>query len=242
MPALLVVSEATAGYGPILALRGISLEVREGEGVALLGTNGAGKTSTLRLIAGLLPPLSGALRFEGRPIHTLPPEERVALGIVLVPEGRGLFPELTVKENLLLGAWRRRGRREVQRDLEEIFQRFPILRERQAQQAGTLSGGEQQLLAIARALMARPRLLLLDEPSLGLAPRMVGHIFEILRAIHQAGTTMVIAEQNVHLALSLVHRAYVLQNGEIRLHGEARALRESPEVRALYLGRSTERR
>ncbi len=242
MPALLVVSEVTAGYGPILALRGISLEVWEGEGVALLGANGAGKTSTLRLIAGLLPPLAGALLFEGRPIHTLSPEERVALGIVLVPEGRGIFPELTVRENLLLGAWRRRGRREVQRDLEEIFQRFPLLRDRQAQQAGTLSGGEQQLLAIARALMARPRFLLLDEPSLGLAPRMAQQIFEILRAIHQAGTTMVIAEQNVHLALSLAHRAYVLQNGEIRLHGEARALRESAEIKALYLGRSAERR
>lgn len=242
MHPLLEVSHATASYGPILALRGISLEVREGEVVALLGANGAGKTTTLRLIAGMLPPLTGSLLFKGQPIHTLPPEQRVALGIVLVPEGRGIFPELTVKENLLLGAWRHRDRRQAQRDLEEVFDRFPILRERQAQRAGTLSGGEQQMLAIGRALMARPRLLLLDEPSLGLAPLVVRHIFEILRAIHEVGTTMLIAEQNAHLALVLAHRAYILQNGEIRLHGDAQALRENPEVKALYLGRSSERR
>jgi len=238
MAALLVVSRVTAGYGPILALRELSLEVSEGEVVALLGANGAGKTTTLRLIAGLLPPVAGALFFEGRPIHALPPEQRVARGIVLVPEGRGIFPELTVRENLLLGAWRHRDRRQAQRDLEEVFRWFPVLRERQAQRAGTLSGGEQQMLAIGRAMMARPRLLLLDEPSLGLAPAVVRQIFEILRAIHGAGTTMLIAEQNVPLALALAHRAYVLQNGEIRLSGEAKVLQENPEIQALYLGRS----
>ncbi|GBD08568.1 High-affinity branched-chain amino acid transport ATP-binding protein LivF [Candidatus Thermoflexus japonica] len=237
MTALLMASGVTAGYGPILALRGVSLEVQEGEVVALLGANGAGKTTTLRVIAGLLSPWTGSLFWEGRPIHALPPEQRVAMGIVLVPEGRGIFPDLTVRENLWLGAWRHRDRRRAQQDLEMVFHYFPILRERQTQRAGTLSGGEQQMLAIGRALMARPRLLLLDEPSLGLAPLVVREIFAILQAIHAAGTTLLIAEQNVHLALTLAHRAYILQNGEIRLHGEAKSLRDNPEIRALYLGR-----
>ncbi len=237
MSADLILSEVTAGYGPILALRGISLEVREGEVVALLGANGAGKTTTLRVIAGLLPPLAGTISFAGHPLHRLPPEQRVARGIVLVPEGRGIFPELTVEENLRLGAWHRRDLRAVRTDLERVFHLFPILRERRAQPAGTLSGGEQQMLAIGRALMARPRLLLLDEPSLGLAPLVVQHIFEILRDIHEAGATLLIAEQNAYLALTLAHWAYILQNGEIRLQGEAQTLRENPEVKALYLGR-----
>ncbi|SNB63625.1 ABC transporter ATP-binding protein [Thermoflexus hugenholtzii] len=237
MSVVLSLSAVTAGYGPILALREVSLEVREGEVVALLGANGAGKTTTLRVIAGLLPTLSGSIAFEGRPLHPLPPEERVARGIVLVPEGRGIFPELTVEENLWLGAWRRRDLRAARADLERVFHLFPILRERRRQLAGTLSGGEQQMLAIGRALMAQPRLLLLDEPSLGLAPLVVRHIFEVLRAIHEAGTPLLIAEQNAHLALTLAHRAYILQNGEIRLQGEARVLRENPEVKALYLGR-----
>lgn len=229
--------DVSAGYGAITALRQVSLEVAEGEVVVLLGANGAGKTTTLRVISGLIRPWEGEVMFDGRAIHGWPPERIVGLGLIHVPEGRQVFPELTVAENLRLGAYRRRDRWQVKADLEWLFSLFPVLKERAAQPAGTLSGGEQQMLAIGRGLMARPRLLLLDEPSLGLAPLVVRQILEVIRAIHAAGTTVLMAEQNAHLALGLAQRAYILQTGQIRLSGTPAELRENPEVKRLYLGR-----
>lgn len=234
---LLQLSDVSASYGVITALRRVSLEVAEGEVVVLLGANGAGKTTVLRVVSGLIRPREGEIVFGGRQIHGLSPEKIVDLGIVHVPEGRQLFPELTVAENLRLGAYRRRDRQQVKADLEWVFSLFPILRERYSQLAGTLSGGEQQMLAIGRALMARPRLLLLDEPSLGLAPRVVRQIFEVIRTIHASGTTVLMAEQNAHLALGLAQRVYVLQTGQVRLSGTPAELKGNPEVRRLYLGR-----
>jgi len=217
-------------------LTGVSLTVREGEIVALLGSNGSGKTTTLRVISGLLRPTQGAVRFRGQRIDGHPPEWIVAAGISHVPEGRQIFPDLTVGENLRMGAFCRRDRHRIRDDLEYVLTLFPILRARYTQPAGMLSGGEQQMLAVGRALMARPSLLLLDEPSLGLAPRLVRQMFDIVRNIHAAGTTVLLVEQNVYLALGLASRAYVLQSGQIRLSGSVEMLRQNPEVERLYLG------
>jgi branched-chain amino acid transport system ATP-binding protein len=235
---MLSITEVTAAYGPMTALHQVSLEVRPGELVTLLGANGAGKTTLLRTISGLLRPLAGRMEFDGRRIDTLAPERLVGLGIVQVPEGRQIFPELTVAENLRLGAYHRRDRAGIRRDLEWVLTIFPVLRQRYGQMGGTLSGGEQQMLAIARGLMAAPRLLLLDEPSLGLAPLLVRRIFEVIGQIHAAGVTVLMAEQNAAMALSLADRGYVLQNGAIRLTGSTAELRMNPEVRRLYLGHS----
>ncbi len=226
-----------AKYGPIRALKGVTLHVGAGEIVALLGANGAGKTTTLRLISGIIRPAGGRVEFEGERIDGLTPEAIVARGIVQVPEGRQLFPGLTVAENLRMGAFARRDRARVKSDLDRVLAYFPQLKERLPQLAGTLSGGEQQMLAIGRALMARPRLLLLDEPSMGLAPLIVRAIYQIIETIHGEGTTILMAEQNANMALGLAQRGYVLQNGYVRLEGQTPALRENPEVRHLYLGK-----
>jgi len=225
-----------AGYGKTQCLKGVSLEVREGEVVALLGANGAGKTTTLMAISGLVPVRRGAVTFQGRALGGLSPAEIVGLGISHVPEGRRMLPRLTVLENLELGAYRRRDRAALRRDLERLFALFPILAERRRQLAGTLSGGEQQMLAIARGLMARPRLLLLDEPSLGLAPRLVVTIFETIRRINREGVTLLLVEQNAYRALQIAHRGYVLETGRIVLTDTAAQLAKNPQVKAAYLG------
>ncbi len=226
----------SAAYGRIQALRGVSLEVPAGSIVALLGANGAGKTTTLRVISGLLRPTGGAVYFEGRRIDRLPAEAIVRLGVSHVPEGRQVFAELTVGENLILGAYARRDRQKIPADLDRVFGLFPVLRERRKQPAGTLSGGEQQMLAIGRALMARPRLLLLDEPSLGLAPMVVREIFRTIRRINSEGTTVLLVEQDANLALQVARFAYVLQTGQVVLSGPAAELRQNEAVRRSYLG------
>jgi branched-chain amino acid transport system ATP-binding protein len=226
----------SAAYGRIQALRGVSLEVPAGSVVALLGANGAGKTTTLRVISGLLRPTDGAVFFEGRRIDRLPPEVIVRLGVAHVPEGRQVFADLTVGENLILGAYARRDRRNVPADLERVFELFPVLRERRKQLAGTLSGGEQQMLAIGRALMARPRLLLLDEPSLGLAPMVAREIFRTVRRVNAEGTTVLLVEQDASRALQVAQTAYVLQTGQVVLWGPAAELRQNEAVRRSYLG------
>jgi branched-chain amino acid transport system ATP-binding protein len=227
----------TAAYGPILALRGISLEVEAGTVVTLLGANGAGKTSTLRVISGLLRPQAGTVEFEGVRIEGLSPDQIVRLGIVQVPEGRQLFANLSVRENLELGAYLRRDRAGIRQDLERVFSYFPILAQRQKQAAGSLSGGEQQMLAIGRGLMARPRLLLLDEPSLGLAPLVTREIFRIVRLLNeQEGITVLLVEQNARLALDIARRGYVLETGRVVLSDLAENLRRNEEVRRSYLG------
>lgn len=223
-------------YGAIEALHGVSLEVPAGKIVTLIGGNGAGKSTTLRSISGLVKPSKGAVEFEGKGITGLPPHEIVALGIAQAPEGRGIFPNLTVDENLDLGAYQRRDHDGVRKDRERALTLFPRVRERLKQLAGTLSGGEQQMLAIARALLARPRLLLLDEPSLGLAPQIVQTIFRIIREINAEGVTVLLVEQNAHMALEAAHFAYVLEVGKIVMSGEAKALAKSDEVRKAYLG------
>ena len=225
-----------AGYGQTPCLKDVSLEVREGEIVALLGANGAGKTTTLMAISGLVAIRSGAVVFSEQSLNGLPPAEIVARGISHVPEGRRILPRLTVLENLLLGAYLRREARAVQQDLERMFELFPVLSQRSRQLAGTLSGGEQQMLAIARGLMARPKLLLLDEPSLGLAPKLVVTIFETIRRINQEGMTILLVEQNAYLALRTAHRGYVMEAGRIVLADTAEALAKSPHVKAAYLG------
>lgn len=223
-------------YGSIEALKGISLTVMKGEIITLIGANGAGKSTTLMSICGIVPPRSGEIRFLDRPIQGLSPDGIVALGISQVPEGRRIFPQLTVLENLDMGAFLRKDKPEIRRDIEHIFTLFPILAERRHQGGGTLSGGEQQMLAISRALMARPRLLLLDEPSLGLAPLMVKLIFEILQKINREGTTIFLVEQNAHMALRVAHRGYVMENGRITLEGPAAELLANDEIRRAYLG------
>ncbi|HEX7513608.1 MAG TPA: ABC transporter ATP-binding protein [Candidatus Methylomirabilis sp.] len=222
-------------YGKIHALKGISLQVAQGEIVALLGNNGAGKTTTLKTISGLLRPRGGEVRLEDRAIHDLPPHEIVAQGVAHSPEGRKVFNRLTVTENLEMGAYLR-GDPGVREDMERVFALFPRLKERRLQVAGTLSGGEQQMLAIGRALMARPRILLLDEPSMGLAPILVEQIFETVVDINRQGTTILLVEQNAAIALSVAHRAYVLETGSIALEGGAAELSEHPEVQRAYLG------
>ena len=233
---MLRLERVSAAYGRIQALRGVSLEVPAGSVVALLGANGAGKTTTLRVISGLLRPTDGAVFFEGRRIDRLPPEVIVRLGVAHVPEGRQVFADLTVGENLILGAYARRDRRNVPADLERVFELFPVLRERRKQLAGTLSGGEQQMLAIGRALMARPRLLLLDEPSLGLAPMVAREIFRTVRRVNAEGTTVLLVEQDASRALQVAQTAYVLQTGQVVLWGPAAELRQNEAVRRSYLG------
>jgi len=232
---MLEVQELHVYYGEIHALKGISLKVAQGEIVALLGNNGAGKTTTLRTISGLLRPRIGQVLLEGRSIHSLPPHEIVAQGVAHSPEGRKVFNRLTVTENLEMGAYLR-GDAAVREDMERMFALFPRLQERRVQTAGTLSGGEQQMLAIGRALMARPRILLLDEPSMGLAPILVEQIFETVVDINRQGTTILLVEQNAAIALSVAHRAYVLETGSIALEGGAAELSEHPEVQRAYLG------
>jgi branched-chain amino acid transport system ATP-binding protein len=224
-------------YGNIQALKGVSLEISEGEIVTLIGANGAGKTTTLMSICGLVPPRSGEVIFEGRSIHRMAPNEIVSLGICQVPEGRRIFPYLSVLENLDMGAFLRKDDAEIKRDLDYAFELFPILAERRHQAGGTLSGGEQQMLAISRALMARPRLLLLDEPSLGLAPLVVKRIFEIIRKINtESKTTIFLVEQNANLALKVAHRGYVMENGKISLTDTGENLLANDEVKKAYLG------
>jgi len=232
---MLEIKDLHVYHGQIHALKGISLTVTRGEIVALLGNNGAGKTTTLRTVSGLLRPRTGQVILEGRFIHGLPPHEIVAQGVAHSPEGRKVFNRLTVAENLEMGAYLRNDAT-VPEDMARVFSLFPRLQERRFQTAGTLSGGEQQMLAIGRALMARPRILLLDEPSMGLAPILVEQIFETVADINRQGTTILLVEQNAALALSFAHRAYVLETGGIVLEGGAAELSEHPEVRRAYLG------
>jgi branched-chain amino acid transport system ATP-binding protein len=222
-------------YGEIHALKGISLRVDEGEIVALLGNNGAGKTTTLKTISGLLRPRIGRILLEGQPIHELPSHVIVSRGVAHAPEGRKIFNRLTVTENLEMGAYLRSDGT-ILEDIEQVFALFPRLKERRIQVAGTLSGGEQQMLAIGRALMARPRILLLDEPSMGLAPILVEQIFQTVENINRQGTTILLVEQNASMALSVAHRGYVLETGNITLRGSAAELQEHPDVRRAYLG------
>jgi branched-chain amino acid transport system ATP-binding protein len=232
---LLSVDALHVYYGEIHALKGVAFRVERGEIVALLGNNGAGKTTTLKTVSGLLTPRTGGILLEGETLTGRPPHEVVLKGIAHVPEGRRIFNRLTVRENLLMGAYRRRDTR-ISSDLERALVLFPRLRERLAQVAGTLSGGEQQMLAIARALMTNPRLLLLDEPSMGLAPVLVEQIFQTISDINREGTTILLVEQNAAMALELAHRAYVLETGTVVLSGPASALAQNPEVRRAYLG------
>ena len=233
---MLELSGLRAAYGPIEALRGVDLEVRAGELVCLLGANGAGKSSTLRAISGLVRPTAGRIVFDGRPITGLPPATILEAGIAHCPEGRRVFPYLTVEENLTMGAYVRRDRAGIAADLARVCAHFPILGERRRQAAGTLSGGEQQMLAIGRALMARPRLILFDEPSLGLAPTVVETMFAIIADIRRQGTTVLMVEQNAYLALSMADRGYVMETGRIVLTGAARDLLADDHVRRAYLG------
>ena len=236
MSALLEVAGLEVRYGGIKAVKGISLSVAEGEMVCLIGANGAGKTTTLKAIAGLLVPAAGRIAFRGAPITGVRSFELVRQGLVLAPEGRGVFGQLTVAENLAMGAYIRDDAAAVAADIDRALALFPRLKERFRQSAGTLSGGEQQMLAIARALMSRPRLLLLDEPSMGLAPMIVEKIFETITGVARDGVTVLLVEQNARLALQTCRRAYVLESGEITLSGPARDLLDDPKVRAAYLG------
>ena len=232
---MLAIEDLHVFYGGIHALNGVALEVKQGEIVALLGNNGAGKTTTLKSISGLVSPRRGRITLEGRPLSGAPPHEIVHRGIAHVPEGRRIFNRLTVRENLGMGAYLRSDDG-VTADLDRVFALFPILRERLGQSAGTLSGGEQQMLAIGRALMANPRLLLLDEPSMGLSPVLVERIFETIAGINRQGTTILLVEQNAAMALAVAHRGYVLETGSIALHGTAAELAQDADVRRAYLG------
>ncbi len=234
---LLEVKSLEAGYGGIRAVKGIDLEVGEGELVCLIGANGAGKSTTLRAVCGLLAARAGSIRYAGADIAGTPVHELPRRGLVMVPEGRGIFAQLTVEENLAMGAFTRDDG-DIARDLERRYETFPRLKERRKQTAGTLSGGEQQMLAIGRALMARPKLLLLDEPSMGLAPRLVAKIFEIVRQIAAEGVTILLVEQNARLALEVASRGYVMESGNITLAGASAQLLADPKVREAYLGES----
>jgi branched-chain amino acid transport system ATP-binding protein len=233
---LLEVRDLAVAYGGIKAVRGISLEVRPGELVCLIGANGAGKTTTLKALCGLLPVAHGSVHYDGKSITSRPTHEIVRQGIALVPEGRGVFSRLTLTENLEMGAYSRSDNSAIKQDLQQVYELFPRLYERRSQQAGTLSGGEQQMLVMGRALMSRPKLLLLDEPSMGLAPLMVQKIFETIRAISAQGVTILLVEQNAKLALEAAHRGYVMESGAVTLCDEASALLHNPLVRQAYLG------
>ena len=235
---ILELTDVHTYYGSIQALKGITLDVREGEVVTLLGANGAGKSTTLRSINGLNRPRQGVIRFQGRDITTVPAHEIVKRGIAQSPEGRRLFPRMTVTENLEMGAFQRSDRAGIREDMERVFDLFPRLKERRNQHAGTMSGGEQQMCAIGRALMARPTLLLLDEPSLGLAPIFVERIFEIIKTINEQGTSILLVEQNALMALDAANRGYVLETGRIVLADRAEALKTNEQVRKTYLGES----
>ena len=236
MGTMLTVNDINVFYGAIHAIKGVSLEVNEGEIVTLIGANGAGKSTILRTISGLLKPKTGSIQFEGQEIAGMPAHEIVKTGISQVPEGRRIFAEMSVLENLELGAFTRKDKDGIKADMELVFDRFPRLKERIGQLAGTLSGGEQQMLAMGRALMSRPRLLLLDEPSMGLAPLLIKEIFAIIQDINKTGTTVLLVEQNANMALSIACRAYVLETGRITLSGDAKELAASDEVRKAYLG------
>jgi branched-chain amino acid transport system ATP-binding protein len=234
--ALLEVTEIHTFYGNIEALKGISLTVEEGEVVTLIGSNGAGKSTTLRSISGLTPPREGSIKFDEKEIGEVPPQEIVQMGISLSPEGRHIFPRMTVRENLELGAYLRRDRGAIGNDLDRVYSLFPRLKERERQKGGTMSGGEQQMLAIGRALMASPKLLLLDEPSMGIAPILVERIYETIAEINRQGTTILLVEQSASYALSVAKRGYVLETGHVALDDNSDALRTNPDVQKAYLG------
>jgi branched-chain amino acid transport system ATP-binding protein len=233
---MLEVRAIDAAYGDVQVLAGLSLDVQEKEIVTLLGSNGAGKTTTLRCITGLLAPRKGEVLFKGKPLSKVAASDRAGLGIALVPEGRELWPQLTVRENLELGAYDRRARSRAAQNLDRVHAMFPRLLERRSQVAGSLSGGEQQMCAIARALMSEPSLLLLDEPSLGLAPIVVEQMFEAIRTLHAAGMTILLVEQNLAAALEIATRGYVIETGQVKLSGTAAELKSDPKIRAAYLG------
>ena len=234
--AMLKVTDLQVYYGVIQALKGISFEVNQGEVIALIGANGAGKTTTLHTITGLLHPKAGKIEFEGKDITKTPAHKIVALGMAHVPEGRRIFGELTVYENLKLGAYARKDKAGIAESLEKVYKRFPRLEERKKQIAGTMSGGEQQMLAMGRALMSNPKIIVMDEPSMGLAPILVEQIFDIIRALHKSGTTILLVEQNAQMALSVANRAYVLETGKISMSGDAQELLHNDAVRKAYLG------
>ena len=236
MPALLTVEKLRAGYGPIDALHDISLTVDTGEIVAMIGANGAGKTTTLMTIAGIIRPRGGRIEFDGRDLAGIPAHKIVRLGMGQSPEGRRIFPRLTVLENLEMGAFTRSDKPGIAEDIEKMFAMFPILRERRGQAGGLLSGGQQQMLAIARALMSRPKLLLLDEPSLGLAPQIVVQIFDVIRDLNKSGMSVLLVEQNAQMALRIAHRAYVLETGRVTFTDKASVVLNDPRIRAAYLG------
>lgn len=233
---MLIINDIDVFYGNIQALKGISLEVKEGEIVTLIGANGAGKSTLLKTISGLLKPKRGSIEYLGSAIGGKPAQSIVKAGISHVPEGRRVFSNMTVEENLELGAYLRSDREGIKKDLNHVFELFPRLLERRKQLSGTLSGGEQQMLAMGRALMGKPKLIIMDEPSMGLAPLMVKNIFNIIEMVNKEGVTVLLVEQNAHMALSVAHRAYVLETGKIVLTGSAKELQESDEVRAAYLG------
>lgn len=233
---MLAIQNLSVRYGVIEALHGISLTIEEGEIVTLIGSNGAGKTTTLGAISGLLQPSVGSVSFDGRDLRNIPPHKRVPMGLVQVPEGRRIFGTMSVAENLVLGAYARKDSAHIAGDIKEIYQLFPRLDERKNQAAGTMSGGEQQMLAVGRALMSRPRLLLLDEPSLGLAPLLVKEIFSVVKRIRESGVTVLLVEQNAHMALEIADRAYVLETGNVVMSGIAKEIAGDPRVKAAYLG------
>jgi len=233
---MLIVSEIDVFYDQIQAIHGVSFEVRQGEIVTLIGSNGAGKSTTLMTLSGLLNPSKGSITFEGRDLLQIQPYQRVSAGLVQCPEGRRAFAEMSVEENLRLGAYARRDKAEIKKDIENVFSMFERLHERRGQLAGTLSGGEQQMLAIGRALLSRPKLLLLDEPSLGLAPLLVREIFRNLQRIRDDGVTILLVEQNAHLALEIADRAYVLETGSVVMEGQANEVAKNPRVKEAYLG------
>ena len=234
---MLKLDKVQSGYGNKLAIKNVSLEIKEGEIITLIGANGAGKSTTLMTICGVNPCRSGRILFQGREIQTMEPDQIVRLGLCQVPEGRHIFPQLTVKENLDMGAFLRKDKENIKKDLEYVYSLFPILAERRSQEGGNLSGGEQQMLAMSRALMARPQVLLLDEPSMGLAPLVIKQIFEIIRQINkESNTTIFLVEQNANQALHIADRGYVMENGEITLTGSAKELLANPDIQKAYLG------
>lgn len=234
--AMLEVKDLQVYYGVIQALKGISFEVNEGEIVTLIGANGAGKTTTMQSIMGLIPIKSGSVTYEGKNINKVPTHKIVQLGMTQVPEGRRIFQELSVYDNLVMGAFTKKDQKQVKETLDEIYTRFPRLHERKSQIAGTLSGGEQQMLAMGRAMMSRPKLLMLDEPSMGLSPLLVDQVFEIIKDFHKSGTTILLVEQNAGKSLAISDRAYVLENGSIAISGTGKELLESEQIKKAYLG------